>query len=236
MNSNIETLRKVTLFNDLSDDEIMEFIENSNTKYVRYRRDDVIICEGDENTKIGIVLGGRLVAEKTAPNGETTVVSIITKGGMIGDILSASNILSPVTVIATETVEMMFIQLSSILTPRGALATIQPRLIKNLVVGISNKYFELEHRLSIISAGNLRKKIMLYLCNYCGHKPGQYFSVPHSREQQAIYLGCNRAALSRELALMKKDGLIDYNFNDFKINKDGGFCNAGVIRGESLAK
>lgn len=224
MKSNIETLRKLKLFSGLSDEEIMEFIENCEPKYVRYRRDDVIICEGDANNRIGIVLSGRLIAERTAPNGERTIASIVTKGGVIGDVLSGSTALSPVTVTATETVEMVFMPLSSILIPRGVLATIQPRLIKNLIVDISDKYFELEHRLAIVSAGTLRNRIMLYLCSYCHNKPGLYFSVPHSREQQAIYLGCNRAALSRELANMKKEGMIDYSMNDFKIVIDSGFC------------
>ena len=226
MNSNIEVLKRIRLFSCLSDEEIMHFIENADTKYARYRRNDVVICEGDENNRIGIVLGGRLIAERVAPNGEKTIANIIIKGGVIGDVLSASTAKSPVTVIAAETVEMMFITLSSILTPSGVLAAIQPRLIKNLMVSISDKYFELEHRLTIVSAGILRKRIMLYLCHYCSHNPGQYFSVPHTREQQALYLGCNRAALSRELASMKKDGIIDYNMNDFKVNMDGGFCNA----------
>ena len=224
--SNIETLRDIRIFNGLSDEEIMIFIENSDTKYARYKRNDVIICEGDDNVRIGIVLAGRLIAERVAPNGEKTVANIITKGGVIGDVLSGSTTLSPVSVIAAETVEMMFIAISAILTPSGVLATIQPRLIRNLIIGISDKYFELEHRLSIVSSGTLRKRIMLYLCSYCVLNPGQYFSVPHSREQQAIYLGCNRAALSRELASMKKDGLIDYNMNDFKVNIDSGFCNS----------
>jgi len=224
MNSNIETLRRVKLFCGLSDTEIMTFIENSDTKYFRYRRNEVVILEGDENTRIGIVLGGRLLAERVTPDGDKVTASVVTKGGVIGDILSGSSTKSPVTVIATETVDIMFITMSSILNPSAILAAIQPRIIKNLILSISDKYFELEHRLSIVSAGTLRKRIMLYLCHYCSHNPGQYFSVPHSREQQAIYLGCNRAALSRELACMKRDGLIDYNMSDFKVSVDSGFC------------
>lgn len=228
MNSNIETLRKVNLFRGLSDEEIMTFIENSDTKYVKHRRSDVVICEGDENNRIGIVLSGKLVAERAAPNGEKIIASIITTGGIVGDVLSGSTALSPVTVIATETVEMMFIMLSSILTPSGVLVAIQPKLIKNLIIGISDKYFELEHRMTVLSSGTLRKRIMLYLCHYCSNNPGLYFSVPHSREQQAIYLGCNRAALSRELASMKKEGLIDYNMSDFRVNTELGCCNHKV--------
>ena len=46
---------------------------------------------------------------------------------------------------------------------------------------------------------------------------GKAFTVPLSREEMALYLGCDRSALSRELARMKADGLIDYIRNSFKV-------------------
>ena len=43
------------------------------------------------------------------------------------------------------------------------------------------------------------------------------FEVPFDREDMASYLGCDRSALSRELAKMKNEGLIDYHKNTFRI-------------------
>ena len=48
---------------------------------------------------------------------------------------------------------------------------------------------------------------------------GKAFSLPFGREEMAVHLGCDRSALSRELAAMKKDGIIDYYKNSFKVMK-----------------
>ena len=41
--------------------------------------------------------------------------------------------------------------------------------------------------------------------------------LPMNREDTAAYIGANRSALSRELAKMKEDGLIDYRKNEVRI-------------------
>ena len=43
------------------------------------------------------------------------------------------------------------------------------------------------------------------------------FSIPVSRGQLADYLNCDRSALSRELSLMQKDGLLDTFKSSFKL-------------------
>ena len=43
------------------------------------------------------------------------------------------------------------------------------------------------------------------------------FSIPFSRIQLADYLNCDRSALSRELSLMQKDGLLDTFKSSFKL-------------------
>ena len=224
MGSNIEVLQKTKLFTGLSEQEITSFIENTPVKYRKYKRGEVVITEGEKNSDIGIILSGQIVAERVSPNGEVTIASTVEAGGIIGEILSGSGFLSPVTVIAKEKTEILFIPFSSLVEPKGIFAAIQPTLIKNLILGISNKYFALEHRVSVMSAGTIRKKIMLYLCRYCRSSPGYYFTVPHSREQQAAYIGCDRTALSRELAAMKREGIIELNKDSFKVNLKNNHC------------
>ena len=43
------------------------------------------------------------------------------------------------------------------------------------------------------------------------------FSIPFSRIQLADYLNCDRSALSRELSLMQRDGLLETYRSSFKI-------------------
>ena len=45
----------------------------------------------------------------------------------------------------------------------------------------------------------------------------RYFEIPFGRVELAEYLCVDRSALTRELAKMKADGLIDYDKNCFRI-------------------
>ena len=43
------------------------------------------------------------------------------------------------------------------------------------------------------------------------------FTIPYSRIQLADYLNCDRSALSRELSLMQRDGLLETYRSSFKL-------------------
>ena len=72
-------------------------------------------------------------------------------------------------------------------------------------------------RIQVLSQRSLRNKIITLLKQYSGRASGGTFSLPFSREDMAVYLGCDRSALSRELAAMKRDGIIDYYRNSFRV-------------------
>ena len=48
-------------------------------------------------------------------------------------------------------------------------------------------------------------------------RESRYFEIPLGRVELAEYLCVDRSALTRELAKMKDDGLIDYDRNCFRI-------------------
>ena len=210
-------ISKTKLFQGLSTEEAEAFLEKAEVHRESFKKKSVIICEGDANVRIGVILQGSIVAERVLPDGEVLIASKMGAGGVLGDVLSGSSAVSPVTVIAAEDTEILFFSIAAFIEPNAALIGLQLKLTKNLILDISDKYFELEKRVAIMSAGALRRRILLYLCGYCPGKPKQPFDVPHTRAQQAAYLGCERSALSRELSKMREDGIIDYDKNSFSI-------------------
>jgi len=63
----------------------------------------------------------------------------------------------------------------------------------------------------------IRDKVLTYLIRVSSEVGAQTFSIPFDREALAEYLDVDRSALSRELAWMKRDGLIDFYKNEFKL-------------------
>ena len=90
-------------------------------------------------------------------------------------------------------------------------------LLHNLLKISSDSEERLLSRLECASMPTLRQKILTFFRSRS--EPLRIFSVPETREQLAEYLNANRSALSRELSLMKKDGIIDYDGNYFKVLK-----------------
>ncbi len=70
---------------------------------------------------------------------------------------------------------------------------------------------------NLLSLGSTKEKIMKYLTDTSKKKRNKEFNIPYSRQELASLLGVERSALSFELSKLKKEGLIDFNKNHFKL-------------------
>lgn len=91
---------------------------------------------------------------------------------------------------------------------------------ENLLKMISQDNMRREYRLAILSQKGLRERVMTYLSMQATKRHKNTFTVPFSRENLAAYLCVNRSALSHELSMMQKEGLISFHKNTFSINQE----------------
>ena len=72
------------------------------------------------------------------------------------------------------------------------------------------------------SPKSIRKRLLSYFSE-CIKRTGSYeFDIPYNRQQLADYLNVERSALSNELSLMQRDGLIRYEKNHFAVTEQLG--------------
>ena len=131
------------------------------------------------------------------------------------DVLGGSSLSSPVTVMASAPCEVLLVPYEQLLLSDGSPA--HQRVVQNLVRTISDKYFSLSRRIDLLVMKSLRAKVAAYLLSEAARAHSLTFSIPFSRVQLADYLNCDRSALSRELSLMQKDGLLDTFKSSFKL-------------------
>ena len=94
---------------------------------------------------------------------------------------------------------------------------IQQKLLKNLFVLFEEMDLRsLEYKI-VLSERSIRKKIMRYFEFREKRDGSSSFCIEGSRQDFADYLSVDKSALSRELNKMKKDGLIDFNGDNFTI-------------------
>ena len=75
----------------------------------------------------------------------------------------------------------------------------------------------MQHQIEKYMKNPLREKILAYLSMQAQKQDSRYITLPLGRIELANYIGANRSALTRELAAMREDGLIDYDKNTFRI-------------------
>lgn len=91
------------------------------------------------------------------------------------------------------------------------------KLIMNLLGMIADKNRQLMEKTEIISRPILREKIIAYLSFYAHKEGSREFNIDLGRTELAEYLCANRSAVARELSNMKKEGIIDFDKNFFRI-------------------
>jgi CRP-like cAMP-binding protein len=91
------------------------------------------------------------------------------------------------------------------------------RLIENMVHIIANKNRDLMRKVEVVSKRTIREKILAYLSIQAQSTNQRYFDIPLGRVELAEYLCVDRSALTRELAKMKEEGILDFDRNSFRI-------------------
>lgn len=215
MKNHLSLLQSTSLFSGLGTEELRVLLGQLGAVVRSYAKGDSLVIAGEPNRRVGIVLTGGLEAFRPAPNGARVPITHIEPGGVFGDVLGGSSLASPVTVQAAMPCEVLLIPYERLLLSDGGAA--HQRVLQNLVRTISDKYFSLSRRIDLLVLKSLRAKVCAYLLSEAERAGSLTFTIPYSRIQLADYLNCDRSALSRELSLMQKDGLLDTYKSSFKL-------------------
>lgn len=183
-----------------------------------FGKGEVIINQGDNTDKLGVVTEGSIEAIRFSANGNGTLISALGRGEVFADFLAADDTAqSPVSIIAGDRCRVMLIPFGGLFARDTGFDDEKRIILSNLVAIYAEKYFLLMDRLICISSPTIRGKIVKYLTLMHGKTGTATFEVPFDREGLARYLNVDRSALSRELSKMKNDGLIEYYKSSFRI-------------------
>ena len=213
-------LAKSRLFEGFESAEIIQMLGCLSPRRMRYARGELILRPGERIREFGIVMVGEVCGERTDIAGERSVAGMIGEGGVFGEILAIGlNRTHTVTVRAAADTEVLLFSYERVSATCGRSCECHRRLIHNLFSVIGEQYFALADRLYYLSRRTLRHKLTAYLSD-CAVKSGGYvFEIPFTREELASYLAADRSALSRELAAMRREGLVDFSGRTFRLAK-----------------
>lgn len=210
------TLHDKVLFNGLTDSEIYEFIQHSRPYYISLYPGQTISLEKQFSNMISVVVAGDVLISSTDSNGNKTYIKTITEGessGSLYSILDYSN--SLIEIEGKEDSEVILIDPDSLYVTDKKIAVIQQKMLVNLIKSQKGLFNAISERMYCLTQRSIRDKILRFL-SYCHNSNGSTeFDIPMTREELASYLAVDRAALSRSLGELKKEGIIDFHKNHF---------------------
>lgn len=171
-------------------------------------------------TDIGLVLSGSVRIEFTDLWGNKSILGFIPAGGVFAESYACiPDEPMMVDAVANEECSIMFISVPRLFMPCPTCKN-QNRLIQNLVVISAGKNLQLSRRSMHTSPKTIRGRLFSYFSQMVSAQGSNKIIIPFDRQQLADYLNLDRSALSKELAKMRKDGLIAYHKNIFEIKMD----------------
>ena len=207
-------LGSCTLFAGIQAPELERLLGCLGAEAVHYDKNAIVFCAGQPVRSCVLVLSGVLRAEAVNAAGEHTLMARHGPGALVGDVLmSTPGGVSPVYVIASEATTVLYLSFRKIMEGCRECCPAHSRLRENLIGEIARKFWAQRQRLRYLSVGSLRRRIAMYLLD----QGSGTFCLGMTREELADFLCVNRSALSRELGRMKRDGLIDFYRDTFRI-------------------
>jgi len=183
-----------------------------------FKKGDIVAFEEENIKHIGIIISGAVDMVKEDLWGNKTMLVRMRKDELFGETFACGeDNLSVVTFVVSEDARILFLPFDRVMHSCTMACVFHHRLIENMVHIIANKNRNLMRKVEVISKKTLREKILAYLSIQAQLQDSRYFEIPLGRVELAEYLCADRSALTRELAKMKAEGLIDYDKNCFRI-------------------
>ena len=201
-------LEKSTLFSGVPAKELRDDLEAVPHHIQCYDKGEIVFHLMEDANRIGVVLEGRVQAQKPFPNGSQINVSIRNPGELIGPAAVFSRSQKyPCDVVSLEPVTIMMFRREDILL----LLQKDLRIMKNFMSELATATFMLQQRLELLSYSGIAQKAAFYLLIHTRQSGKNVIRIPDSVSNWAMIMNVSRSSLHRELKKLEAEGIISYD-------------------------
>ncbi len=168
--------------------------------------------------RFGLVLSGTIQVSMDDMDGHHIIMNNVSAGGLFGEAYCFLGTDAPIYICAVTEAEVLWMRPTRVKAPRLPLQERDQMLANRFVAALASRTLSLNQRIQILSRRTLREKLITFLSQYATAQ-GDTFTIPFDRASMANFLGADRSALSRELSHLRKEGVLDYHRNQFRILK-----------------
>lgn len=211
-------LKECPLFARIETADLLRMLECLRAQIVCVQRNQVILHQGEPATRLGLVLRGSVRVISIDEYGNHSLIASIGEKEVFGDSFACAGLPAlPVSVVAAQESDILILEHKRVITGCRNGCQAHSCLVTNLLCIIAQKNLKINRKLSIVTQRTTRSKLLAFLREQQKIAGTHRFTIPFDRQNLADYLGVERSAMSTELGKMKREGLIDYQRNEFEI-------------------
>jgi len=206
------------LFQGMASNDIAELIPKLKGDVVTVKPFTTYHSEGEKITRAGVILSGSLVVSKMLKEGGENLIQKLQAGYMAGvDIACTTTQINPYRIYSVSGADIYEFPVDVIYGRNRLPDNVHIILTENIMTFLANENIRRQYKIDVLTTNSLRDRIMMYLETRSRKLSKDQFRIPYDRQEMANYLCVNRSALSHELSMMRRDGLIDFRKDYFKL-------------------
>ncbi len=211
-------LTKCELFEGFEKIQLLSMLECIGPRLNSYNKGDYLVLSGDKYTGIGIIVEGNAVISKENAAGNSIMLGVLSQGELFGEVIAFSGKEEwPANVQAQSDCKAIFLENSAIINQCSEACSSHSQLIKNLLKLVSNRALMLNRRVEYLSMKTINSKIACLLLEYMERSGSKTFRLPMNRNQMADFLNISRPSMSREMGVMRDNGIIEFQKEAIRI-------------------
>ena len=205
-------MMKLSVFKNMSSDEINSALKNLGSRKITFKKDHIILSSLAGSELIGVMLNGKANIIKYDYYGNRDILDNLEYDDIFGSIFSYVN--NDVSIMASSDCEVLFLDYALISNNQNEYKTI----IENINIIMSNKINKLYERVEILSKRTIKDKLLCYLGLIAKKRGKKSFVLPITYLELADYLSVDRSALMREIKKLKDSKIISVDGKKISIN------------------
>lgn len=208
MNKYVSLVEKSILLSSISAEEVNSYLKDRSFKISTYNKNNIVHFSGEVCLKLEIILSGKVTVERIDEAGNLmTIAEFYSDEILGGNLLFSRNPYYPMTITAKQPTVILEIDKERLL---GLFAD-NHLFLRSYLEFVADHTSILGDRIKHYVNRTIRECIINYLEHERQKQSSNIILLSITKKAWAERIGISRTSLSRELAKMKKDGLIRYD-------------------------
>lgn len=207
MKKSLELMRQIDLIKSINPQDIDSYLSEGSCKITQYGKNNIVHFVGEVCSKLEIILSGKVVIERIDESGNLMTIAEFFNGDVLGgNLMFSKNPYYPMTVTAKEATLILEINKDRLFS----LFSDNHEFLKSYLEYVSDHTVILGDRIKHYVNRTIRESIISYLDYECKKQNSNIIKLSMTKKALAERIGVQRTSLSRELAKMREDGLIEF--------------------------